>query len=109
MTIATLDTMHGATIALSVSSLTLRVTSISQAKKTLVAVETSYHGSSTLATRIAGDLQDPQPITITYEGLIPNAPYFFVVGFAPDYGDALAPLLLGPLTAVPFHAQAGIR
>jgi len=89
MTIAILDTMHGATIALSVSSLTLRVTSISPAKKTLPSVESSYHGTTTLATRIAGDLQDPQPITITYQ----NSP-----GLAsPAHGTTQTLTITGPL------------
>ena len=67
MTIATHDTQHGATIALSVDSLTLRVTNIAPARKTVPVVETSYHSTTTNATKIAGDLSDLQPITITYQ------------------------------------------
>ncbi|MGK0521559.1 MAG: hypothetical protein ACJAUC_004276 [Planctomycetota bacterium] len=37
------------------------------------------------------------PVTIGYQGVIPNMPYFFVVGFAPDYSTAFGPLLLGPM------------
>jgi len=50
-------------------------------------------GSSTPS----GALDAMQPISIDYDGVIPNAPYFFVVGFAPDFSDAFAPLLLGPM------------
>ena len=67
MTIQTYDTMHGATIGLSVDSLTLRVTDIAGAKSTIDAVETSYHGTTGNATRMPGDLSDLSPITITYQ------------------------------------------
>lgn len=67
MTIATHDTMHGATIALSVDSLTLRVTDISPAKKTRPEVPTSYHGTATNATKMAGDLNELGAITITFQ------------------------------------------
>lgn len=45
----------------------------------------------------SGVFDASQPVAIVYEGLLPNAPYFLVAGFAPGYSDAFAPLLLGPL------------
>lgn len=67
MTIATHDTQHGATIALSTDSLTLRVTNISASKSTIPMIDSSYHGTTTNATKIAGDLNELGPITITYQ------------------------------------------
>lgn len=67
MTIATYDTQHGATVALSVDSQTFRATSISASGKTIPVVETSYHATATNATKIAGDLADLKPITVTYQ------------------------------------------
>ena len=89
MTIATLDTMHGATIALSVSSLTLRVTSISAAKKTIPVIDSSYHLTTSLATKIFGDLADAQPVTITYQ----NSPSLA----SPAIGTVQTLTITGPL------------
>jgi hypothetical protein len=49
----------------------------------------------------SGDLSATQPVTVTLDGLIPSAPFAMVIGTAPAFSTAFAPLLLGELL-VPF-------
>lgn len=67
MAVVALDTQHGATVALSSDSLTLRVTKISSARRKGVAVPTSYHGTTTNASYMPGDLLNGEPITVEYQ------------------------------------------
>ena len=67
MAIVLFDTQHGVTIALSVDSLTLRVTNVSPAKRTIDMVENSHHGTTTHGTKVLGDLTDLALITITIQ------------------------------------------
>lgn len=67
MTIATKDTQHGATIALSSDSLTLRVTSIAAASSSVPDVEATYHSTATNAEMVPGDIVALAPISISYQ------------------------------------------
>jgi len=44
-----------------------------------------------------GELDATQLVTVTYDGLVANAPFFFMVGFAPNYQVATSANQLGPL------------
>lgn len=67
MSIVTHDTQHGVTIALSVNSLTLRITSVAPAKSTIPAVESTHHATTGDATMVVGDIEALAPISITYQ------------------------------------------
>lgn len=67
MSIALLDTMHGATAALSTDSQTFRVTDIAASKSSVPEVPTSYHATTGNATKTFGDLKELAPIAITFQ------------------------------------------
>ena len=67
MTIAVVDTQHGATIALSTDSLAFRPTDIGGATRTVGDVETTYHATATNATCVPSDIASLEEITITYQ------------------------------------------
>ena len=44
-----------------------------------------------------GALNAALPVTVTYHGLVANAPFFFLFGFTPDYALPSVPAQIGPL------------
>lgn len=67
MATATYDTQQGITMTLSVDSLTLRLTNTGALRKVLIAIRTTYLGSTTKHTYIPGELADFPPIPVTYQ------------------------------------------
>jgi hypothetical protein len=45
----------------------------------------------------SGETNALQPLTMTFDAQLPNAPYAFVVGFEPAFAAPFGPLVLGPL------------
>ena len=45
----------------------------------------------------AGELVAAQPVTTTFDGVIPSAPFTCIVDLAPSFSTAFAPLALGEL------------
>jgi len=89
MAVALLDTMHGATIALSTDSQTFRVSDITASGGSVPEVPASHHGTTTNAAKVFGDLKELRPITITYQ----NSPAVAT----PSIGTVQTLTITGPL------------